>query len=46
MGQKFEFDESMIEEIAYRISLIPKLAESLTFELARWKCSSLNPVPS
>ena len=46
MGQKFEFDESMSEEIACRIPLILKLAESLTFDLARWKCSSLNQVPS
>ena len=46
MGQKFEFDESKSEEIARRIPLIQKLAESLTFDLASWKCSSLNPVPS
>lgn len=41
MGQKFEFDESTSEEIAKRIPLIPELAQSLTFDLARW-IGSLN----
>lgn len=36
MGQKFEFDESMSEEIAQRVPLPLELAKSLTFDLARW----------
>lgn len=36
MGQKFEFDESMSEEIAQRIPLPKGLAETLTFDFARW----------
>lgn len=41
IGQRFEFDESTSEEIAKRIPLIPELAQSLTFDLARW-IGSLN----
>ena len=37
MGQKFEFDEAASEELATREPLPAELAETLTFDLARWK---------
>jgi hypothetical protein len=37
MGQKFEFDEAASEEMAQRIPLPAELAQSLTFDLARWR---------
>lgn len=41
MGQKFEFDEATSDELAMRVPLPLELAERLTFDLARWKGSSL-----
>jgi hypothetical protein len=37
MGQKFEFDEATSEELANRIALPPRLANSLIFDLSRYK---------
>ena len=37
MGQKFEFDEATSEDLANRIALPPRLANSLIFDLSRYK---------
>ncbi len=41
MGQEFEFDEAMSDDLAMRLPLPSVLAERLTFDLSRWKGSSL-----
>lgn len=37
MGQKFEFDERVSEDLASRVPLPETLARQLTFDLSRWK---------
>jgi SNF2 family DNA or RNA helicase len=46
MGQKFEFDEALSEELSNRILLPEELAEELVFDLRRWRkdCGTSLPV--
>jgi SNF2 family DNA or RNA helicase len=37
MGQKFEFDEALSEELSNRVLLPEELAEELVFDLRRWR---------
>jgi hypothetical protein len=37
MGQKFEFDEKTAEDLARRVPLPDALAESLVFDLRRYR---------
>ena len=46
MGQKFEFDEALSEELSNRVLLPEELAEELVFDLRRWRkeCGTSGPV--